>query len=791
MGSKQKRKRERNKRARKRARTDEQHGAPNSFTYGPVSFIQEGKAMMVSVDRDHPTYEAFHAAQKRQIDETPELTLRLREEIAELAAPFHAFDVLLPLWITYSMAGFESLQPMRTDGFPRAAEYVAHVLLERPSPEPIRVATKQEMVDGVDVEGLGKRVGEIVAMLGVWFYERQREDADDPLDPWLELRTRFYMQRLAVGSFVYEWEEEANLRELFDSFAEQFGETLGFDASQAIALEKALVPLLFEGIDGRVARATEFAEEMRTALAAARKGEPIAANMPREAIEWLATRSKKEAEERIEGQKAAWVSLGIGQDASFTAEQLAAAAEVPLSAAEAFLGSFSVRFGERPDADQWESDPEKAVGGELQTMRGVPILDDGAGSYLPVALDSILYGIRDVLTDALKPTRRWASFDRHRAQVLEGRAVAALDRALGADFAHAGVHYRYLDENGEEKGGEADGVIRVGTLAVLVECKAGALAPSARRAAPGRLERGLKDQVVAAHDQLKRSHDALIGGKAKDVRDADGKPLRLDLTGVSRTLRIAVTLGDLSPVAPAVWQLQDAGLLPADERAPWVVGLHELELICDLSEGPAQLVHYILRRQRSIRQKHFAMDELDFFMKYLSDGLFFEDEELTATRVELHSHTDALDRYLYGERGLRPKAERPAQRIDPATRRLLEKIAAAGGPTSIEAQVMILEMDEESRQTITVAFEKVSAMVAADGEAHDATLPFQDDFAVTIHCVPAELEAELPERLRNHGERRAELSNLRRWLGLGILLEDDPEIRAMVVMLDPSRLENP
>ena len=107
-----------------------------------------------------------------------------------------------------------------------------------------------------------------------------------------------------------------------------------------------------------------------------------------------------------EGQKAAWVSLGIGQDASFTAEQLAAAAEVPLSAAEAFLDSFSVRFGGRPDADQWKRDPEKAVGGELQTMRGVPILDDGTGSYLPVALDSILYGIRDVLTDALKPTRR-------------------------------------------------------------------------------------------------------------------------------------------------------------------------------------------------------------------------------------------------------------------------------------------------------------------------------------------------------------------------------------------------
>ena len=138
----------------------------------------------------------------------------------------------------------------------------------------------------------------------------------------------------------------------------------------------------------------------------------------------------------------------------------------------------------------------------------------------------------------------------------------ALDRALGADFAHAGIHYRYLDENGEEKEGEADGGHQGGDPGHAGRVQGGCAGAECQASRTGRLERGLKDQVVAAHDQLKRSHDALIGGKAKDVRDADGKPLRLDLTGVSRTLRIAVTLGDLSPVAPAVWQLQEAGLRP-------------------------------------------------------------------------------------------------------------------------------------------------------------------------------------------------------------------------------------
>jgi hypothetical protein len=458
--------------------------------------------------------------------------------------------------------------------------------------------------------------------------------------------------------------------------------------------------------------------------------------------------------------------------------------------AEAFLAAFSVAFGARPDKERWEKDPIKAVGGELEAMRSTPILDGGDGHFLPAAYDSVLYGIRDVLTGALKQTPAWPKFDRHRADMLEERAVAAIASRLKADWSHQGVKYRFVDEHGEEKEGEADGVIRVGTLAVLVEAKAGSLAPSARRTAPDRLERGLEDLLVSAHDQLQRSDAALVRGQATRVTDRDGKALSLDFEGVSRTLRIAVTLEDLSPFAPTIWQLQAAGLLPTDERVPWVVGIHELELICDLSTGPAQFVHYILRRQRAIRQRLFAMDEMDFFMKYLKDGLFFDDEELVGVGVELHSHTDELDEYLYGERGLRPKTKRPKQKIAGPTRELLRQIGRVESLAQIEAEIMILEMDDEGRKQIPSGIRHLEKMVSADGKPHDLTLPFQDDFAVTVHCVPADLEGELPERLRNHGEGRSARSNLRRWLGLGVVNGDRGHIRTMTVMLDPTRLDD-
>lgn len=118
MASKQKRKRERKKRARKQHTSTAGGEEPRGFTYGPLSVVQEGVGLQISVDHDHPDYEAFHAAQKAQIDETPARALKLREEIVELCAPFHAFDVVLAVWMAYGKTAFDSLKPLHTDGFP-------------------------------------------------------------------------------------------------------------------------------------------------------------------------------------------------------------------------------------------------------------------------------------------------------------------------------------------------------------------------------------------------------------------------------------------------------------------------------------------------------------------------------------------------------------------------------------------------------------------------------------------------------------------------------------------------
>jgi hypothetical protein len=710
------------------------------------------------------------------------------EDLANAMAPHHAFDVIFGVWLTYGRVSTSTLQPLAGDALTATAEFVAHVLLDRASPDATRTPSTEELRSGANPYQLGELVSEIVGVLPILFTTRQLgEDGD--LDPWLELRSRLYMHRLAVRSFTYQKQETETLLGLFRSFDAELALTPGYTCEQGIALANGAGELPMIGAGDRAALARAEAEKLRRIVAACREGKAIATDYPDEVIDRMVECSPAEAEEWIVGLTTSWAWHACGRDAAFTAQDLADHVGLPVEVAQAFLEEFSVGFGHRKDRQRWEADAKRALGGEMEVMRSRPIVHADDGSYLPCALDSLFYGLRDRLTDALKKDpKAWERFQSHRARLIEDRAMAALSTALRADWARGAIKYTMLSEDGTEESGEADGVIRSDSLIVLVETKAGALAPSARRTAPDRLERGLRDLVETAARQLDRDEEALIEGKATQITDASGNPIVLDTDGVVRVLRVAVTLEDLSAVAPATWRLQEAGLLPADEQAPWVVGIHELELICELVERPAQLMHYIVRRARANRQRIWAMDEMDFFMRYLQDGLYWRDGELDATYLEIHNHSDPLDAWWFGEQGMRKPARKPRQRMNNATRRLLDDIEATGMSGRIEAQLMVFELDKRERERVASGLGAMLRKTRRDGKPHDMTLVFGQDLAVSLHAVPAEPVSVTSERLGNHGVMRTKKSHLRRWLGLATVADAKGRLSAMAIILNPERL---
>lgn len=781
-----KRKRAREKRRGNASVTDD--GPDRILVAGPLEMVQQGRTFSVHVDHTHPEYAAFREAMESETRLIPAEVVRRRAEIRRLAEPYHAFDVLFALWATYAVPRVGTLSPLADGGTSATCEYVAHILLERESPAPEREATPQELRQIPNPEEIGAIVLQILELLPGWFAYRQSGNRYD-LDPWVELRTRLYAHRLTIRSFTYEWDERETLTSLFGEYTDELRRTIGFNVNDALSLSEslALLPRRYSRERGRQAR--EHAATLERWLDEFRAGRRPDAGDLFGHIEQLAQLSPREASKWITGTTIGWMTHGIGQTAAVSASELADDAEVDERTAQAFLDAFSIDFGARPDAADWSDDLDRAVGWEMEVMRQHPILHDGDGRYLPSSIESVFYGLRDRFTDALRePPATRKRFQRQRGLLVEERALAALSKALRAEWTHGSVAYRIRNSDGKLADGEADGILRADDLVVLIECKSGAMHASARRAAPARLERELRKLIVDAHHQLVRNEAALVDGRAEDIRDRHGGALSLGLRGITRVLRVVVTLEDLSPVSPAAWQLQEVGLVDQEHGMPWVVGVHELELICGLVESPAQLLHYVIRRQRAYRQRLWAMDEMDFFMMYLSDGLYFDDGSLEGSSLELASHTRQLDAYLYGQRGLTKPAKRPRQRVNGATRNLLQQIEATGAAGRMEAQLMILELSTASRERIAGGVRQLARRVAGDRKHHDMTLGVQDDLAVTIHMVPPYMKDGLAHRLTDHGYRRADASGLQRWLGLGYVAGRPPSLVAMSVLAVPSRL---
>ena len=270
------------------------------------------------------------------------------------------------------------------------------------------------------------------------------------------------------------------------------------------------------------------------------------------------------------------------------------------------------------------------------------------------------------------------------------------------------------------------------------------------------------------------------------------KRVQLDLSGVKRVFRIVVTLEDLSSVTTVLWQLQDAGMFADREALPWVVGLNELEIIAELVEYPAQFVHFLLRRLRLNELKRVvASDELDWFMNYLRDGLYFENEfaeEDAPDRIFLDSYTDEVDAYIFAREGrTRDKPTKPRQRQSRKVGELLAYMLRAHAPT--DALLAFLDINGPAREMLASRIQTLRRRSGRDGYFHDMTMTFDNAgyLGITAMTAPPDKSGALRERLELYCAAKKYQCHAERWLGLGAYEGPRDPVQFVVVDVEPWR----
>jgi hypothetical protein len=748
------------RRARQRTRRRLRRLPYEGFQAGPLRVERLGRHIRTSLDPSFEGLDEFRQAQIEAAGSLPGHFAELREELKTSLAHYDAFDVLANLWLLNVPKDPETYREWDEEGVLAVVEIVASMMIEREhraGEAPQALLTGETITQAQDLAKTLLTVKALSAMVST----SEPGTAPTPLE---DIRARALAHRIGVRGPAYDWQERATFMDLCDdpSIKPDVLTACGLAAVTATALVDAVDEIGLQKLQDKVLEARETADKIIADVERAAKGLDVQDPRSKGIAQNLQHLPADEVAGRIHNAAIAWVGAGLGSALSFTSTDLAARADCDPSDAESFLRMFSVGFGDF-----------SALGRpvDIEDFRDRPLIKDADDRYLCVSPHNLHWGLRPRFEQNLKEAGQasFKRYERHRSRTIESRAVAALTNALRADWSHEGLEYQ-VSENGAVKRPELDGLVALDSALVIIEAKASSMRASARRVAPLSFKEWLEDEVSAAAQQARRAKQAILDEGAP-VFDSDRRPLQLDLRDVHHVFEVVVVLEDLPAVGPSTWLLADAGILPKGP-IPWVVSLHELEVICDVIARPAELVHYLQRRQRMDETRRaWAMDELDYFMHYLLFGLFWpapaDGTQDTSPPEQLLSHTENLDAWYMYQRGQRKTpAERPHANHHAKVAALLDCLDNQSAPGRLDAALAVLDVSAKERRKLVDLIEQLKRRSQLDGKWHDASRIFKDFGISIMSCAPAQ-STELADRLAMYCTMKKYQQKAESWVGFG------------------------
>ncbi|MFJ4253510.1 hypothetical protein [Microbacterium sp. NPDC090003] len=272
---------------------------------------------------------------------------------------------------------------------------------------------------------------------------------------------------------------------------------------------------------------------------------------------------------------------------------------------------------------------ERFVQGD-NPWRRHPLLSNDAGRVMLLHDGHTGPALRERLEEYLK-TRKdaWDAYARHRGEVLEERVLRAMKEILPTATYRNGFDFFVPATETEKATGsvaaytkrvECDHLVLVDDVALVIEDKAVAFSALSRGGKSARQLGDLRRIITNAAEQAGRVRSGIIDDGGLRI-EGEGW---VDLTHIREIHTIAVSLDDIPTVFTATADLLEAGLIDLD-NVPWTVSLHDLELIAELVDRPAEFLLYLRRRRDPMTTMMFmAPDELDLFLYFYEAGLWVE-----------------------------------------------------------------------------------------------------------------------------------------------------------------------
>jgi len=311
-------------------------------------------------------------------------------------------------------------------------------------------------------------------------------------------------------------------------------------------------------------------------------------------------------------------------------------------------------------------------------------------------------------------------YERVRGRYLEAELVNILKAKFGARGVLAGLTWK---DHHREKG-EADAVVLIDRTAIVFEAKAGNVTDAARRGGDLRLASDLGKLVAKGASQTSRFEDLLSRNRGPHVFDSPAGVVEIDSREIDRIIRYNVVFNGLGPLTSHWPSLVKAGLIGEDVRFTPTVGLGDLDLILEVLEEPAEVVHYLRRRAEFEQTAHFVADEYDLLAFYLDCGFEVGLAGRGGTLIGIYGMSRNLDGYLARRPPGAEKPTKPRRRRTDLWRRMLADLALQEPPGWLEIADRLLRVDDEAQAMLEGELASLRRKVLASKERSAAEWRF-------------------------------------------------------------------
>lgn len=644
--------------------------------------------------------------------------------MAALMAPYDAFDVLDLMRqreVPFTLTGFSESQ---SDNLAAAVELVATILIARGVRAPVAESSNELPPPNRIITELHRRCRTILSMGTLSALATAEQEAHGPLTMLAahfsthELNVRYKQYAHIHDEFNHAFFEQEEARALVRG-------SLGFTLEDFEAVREGIRQVYIDGLEGCLDSLGEIVQD------------------------WEARGRVRQSEDEVQRGSNATNALFFypGERAASNIEEIVSRSRVETSVVEQIVRLFGTKFQDQSDPVQLVQD---FLDGRNRFARSALLFDEQdrfISLSVPIGTDCF----RQTIEDALKGTPSWGWYDKHRAAVAEQLTAKYLQKLLAMPPSHVGLNY-FVPKEGVTTAAlvreatnitqvsekvEADALFIVEDVAICVEVKAGGLTTRARQGHVQRLANDLKKTVGDATKQALRLE--------KLITDNGGLWLEgltwLDLSHVREVRSIAVCLEDMGPLGIALDELVRANVIQ-EERFPWIVSLHDLAIINEVLERPAEFLLYLRRRTESdVSRLYHAVDELDLFMLFVEGGLYIEPDPETVFRehptsgrptamarrryaqnavpTRVHTHTDPLDAWVYRNEGSSiGDAKKPSFGAESRILKIVDFLRDSYKPGWFRFSADLLNLSSAAQKHLATSIKQLVRSTRRDGDPH-------------------------------------------------------------------------